>query len=263
MKTTAILTVLLTGLAVTGFAGTTYSLPTGATDTAAESVAGAAVFSLSNISGTEVLTITLENETVNPKSDGQNITGITFGLTGLSASGSFIAGTSADLIDVSSGGVITDTTPTAGAKVNDLSHWNVATSLNDLTLSTFGSGAPIQSVAGAPNSSGVYSNGNSSFDGGGAKTPYAYETATFTIDLAGTSLTLANLSNVKLNFGTAGVSSDLVAATVVTTTPEPGTFWLLGVSVVLIGLGTQRKWARVQTRPLVRGRSRTIPVSEA
>jgi hypothetical protein len=239
MKLFARLPALLLGISLTSFAGTTYSLPAGSTDTAGEAVAGAAIFSLSSVSGTEVLTITLENFTANQTSDGQNITGVTFGLTGLAATGSSIAGTNANLIDVGSGGAVTDLTPNSPQQVNDLTHWNVATSLNDLTLSTFGGGAPIQAVAGSPDSgTGKYTRGNGSFDGG--KEPYAFETATFTIDLAGTSLTLANLSNVKLSFGTGGVASDLIAATVITTTPEPGTLWLFGVSTVLIGFGVCR-----------------------
>jgi len=248
MRTLSLL-LALTSFATVGFASTSYSLPTGSEDTASEAVAGSAIFSLSLVGSQEVLTIVLENLTANPRSDGQNLTGVSFDMTGLAATGSTLVGSNADLIDVAgtSGGVVTDMTPTSAEKVNDLTHWGVtATSLNDLTLSTFtGDGPPIQGVAGAPNSSGLYSNGNSSFDQGGAKLPYANQTATFTVDLvasAGSNLSLSGISNVELDFGTTS-NADLIAATVVTNiaTPEPCTFWLLGFSALLIGLASQRK----------------------
>ena len=65
------------------------------TDTVSEVIRDRAILSLTG----GVLTITLKDLEVNPTSDGQNLTGISFDLTG-----DTLASSSADLIDVGTGG---------------------------------------------------------------------------------------------------------------------------------------------------------------
>ena len=62
----------------------------------------------------------------------------------------------------------------------------------------------------------------------------------------GTSITLASISGAEIGFGTQG--TNYINASVVSnfttnnvSTPEPGTFWMFGISGALIGLGSLRK----------------------
>jgi len=229
----------MAGLAAQGYANTSYSLAGGATDSGNNPVSASAILSLSMVGSQEVLTITLDNFTPNQTSDGENITGVELNINSSQISGASIASASADLIDVHSKTAVTD------LGVSSLSHWTVATSLSELTLTTIGGGQPLQGIIGAPGSGNDYSNANGSLTGS-TKQPYSNQTATFQIDLSGRNISMSSITGVEIGFGTQG--NNYIGTTVQTTqqqlissTPEPNTFWLLGASAVVIGLGSQRK----------------------
>ncbi len=250
-------TILLCGLLVSfslaGYADTTYALPDGQKDAGKKLVSASAILSLSEVGSEEFLTITLNNLTVNQSSDGENITGIKLGIDTSEITG--ITGgltSSADLIDVGSHGVVND------LGTGSLSHWTAATSLSDIILTTVTGGAAKDAIIGAPGPTGTYSNANSSIISG-TKQPYAMESAVFTIYLLGSNISLASFTGVQIGFGTVGnnyIDANIAPATGQQSlaTPEPGTFWLLALSVMVIGLVARRnrmlsRQAQVEARP--------------
>jgi hypothetical protein len=224
----------MAGLTTQGYASTSYSLPTGTTDSGGNPVSASAILSLSLVGSQEVLTIILENLTPNQTSDGENITGVKLNINSSQITGASIASSSADLIDIPSKTAVTN----LGA--SSLSHWTATTSLSELTLTTIGGGQPTQAIIGAPGSGHDYSNANGSLTGG-TKQPYANQTATFTLDLTGSNISMSSITSVDIGFGTQGNNYIDPTGVENVATPEPGTFWLLGASAVLIGMGSQRK----------------------
>lgn len=237
MRTIILVAVGMAGLTAQAYAGTTYSLPAGTTDAGGNPVIASAILSLSVVGSQEVLTVILENLTPNQTSDGENITGVELNINSSQITGVALASASADLIQVPSKTAVTD------LGVSPLSHWTAATSLSDLTITTIGGGAPTQAIIGAPNGSGDYSNANGSLTGG-TKQPYANQTATFTLDLTGSNISMTSITGVDIGFGTQGTNYIDPTGVENVATPEPGTFWLLGGSAVLIGLGSQRRRLR-------------------
>ncbi len=235
MKTVIALTAILATFATAGFASTIFSV-TGQTDANGNSVTASATLSLSLVGSTEVLTVILENDTANQTSDGENITGLKLNLDSSVTGASYASGTGT-LIQIGSGGTVT-----SSAAGSALSHWTAATSLSQLTLTTIGGGAPVDAVIGTPNGSGIYTNANGSLTGG-TKQPYSQKTATFTINLTGTNITLSSFTGASIGFGTAGTNYITTGPPTTSTsaTPEPGSFWLLGTGAAMISLASQRK----------------------
>lgn len=229
MRTIVLITALGAALTAPGYAGTSYS--TGlTTDAGNNAVDATANLSLSMVSGTEVLTIVLDNLSPNQVSDGENVTGIQLNINTSQITGVTLASATADLIQVPN----KTSTPT-DLGPGSLSHWAASTSLSDVTLTTIGTGTPTGGIIGAPNSSGIYSNAGGSLTAN-TKWPFANQTATFMLDLTGTNISLSSITVAEIGFGTLGTNYIMAYPA-----PEPRTFWLLGASAVLIGLGSQRK----------------------
>jgi hypothetical protein len=200
---------------------TTFQLPGGSKDAAAETVSANAVFSIDSFGA---LTLTLTNLTAGEVSDGQAITGVKFDISSLTSAVALQSQTGHE-IDISSGKV-TD------LGVAALTHWTASTALPTVTLTTIGGGKPINSILGPLSADGKYDNGNGSL--GSVKNPWVVQSATFVFgvlpgflpDRAGATY----ISNVLIGFGTAGTDYIQAAMTgqVVTATPEPGTLWLTG-----------------------------------
>ena len=231
MRTIVLIAVMAAGLTATGYANTTYSLPAGTLDVGNNAVSASAIFSLSMVGSTEVLTVIIDNFSPNQVSDGENVTGIQLNINPAQITGVTLVSSSADLIDVPNKTSITD----LGS--GSLTHWTAATSPSELTLTTIGSGTPAGGIIGAPNSSGVYSNAGGSLTAS-TKWPLANQTATFVLDLTGTNISMSSITGVDIGFGTLG--TNYIAALLVPT-PEPGTFCLLGAGAVLIA---PRYWRR-------------------
>ncbi len=233
VRTIILVAVGMAGLTAQGYAGTTYSLPAGTTDAGGNPVSATAILSLSQVGATEVLTIILENFAQNPISDGQNITGLELNINPAQITGVTLASSSADQIDVAGNGSHKGDVTDLGT--GSLSHWTAGTSLSTLTLTTIGSGQATDGIIGAPNSSGDYSNAGGSLTSS-TKWPFANQTATFVLDLSGSNISMSSITGVDIGFGTLGTNYILASQT-----PEPGTFWLLGGSAVMVGLGSRRK----------------------
>ena len=190
-----------------------------------------------------MLTITVNNQTANQSSDGENITGIALNINS-NITGAALAGSNApvDLIDITSKTAVTDLGPGA------MSDWTAATSLSQITLTDIGGGPPAYGIIGAPGSNGDYSNAGGSLTNNAGKQPYAQETAVFTVDLTGTNVSLASITGVEIGFGTQG--NNYIGATVVqnVATPEPGTFGLSGMMAMVVGLAMWRRPKRCSCR---------------
>jgi hypothetical protein len=236
MRTTILVLTLLVGMTIRSYGSTSYSLPTASPplDLNGNPVSASVILSLSQVGATEVLTVVIDDNTVNQKSDGENVTGVELNINSSQITGDTLVSSSGAAIDVPSQSSVTH------LGVESLTHWTATTSLSQLTLTTIGGGTPIDGIIGIPNGSGVYSNADGSLTGSN-KWPFAQETATFTIDLTGTNISMSSITGAEIGFGTLG--TNYINATVITNiaTPEPGTFWLLGISGVLIALGSQRK----------------------
>jgi hypothetical protein len=236
MRKTTVFPILLIAMASAGFASTSYSLPGGQQDSGNNPVSASAILSLSLVGSTEVLTVTVENNTVNQSSDGENITGIELNINSHITGGSLVSSYAPiDLIDITSKTAVGTLGPGA------MSNWNSSTSLSELTLTTIGSGPPSYGIIGFPGSGGVYSNANGSLTNNASKQPYAQEEAVFTVDLTGSNITLSSISGVEIGFGTQG--NNYINASVVTNiaTPEPGTAWFVVTGISMICLDTWRK----------------------
>ena len=201
-------------------------------------------------SGTGVLTVTVQNLVADQVDVGQAVSGVKFTLAGLTTTSPTESGTG-DLITVAGNNTFTDP-----ATQVDLSHWTASTSLSaspaagNITLTTIGGGHPVQTILGVPDGSG-YNSANGSIAGNGPHNPFVDQTATFTFSgLTGvnTSADIATLlSGVQIGFGTAG--TDYVnTTTIITATPEPSTFWLLGLAMVGVAWAGRRRFHSAESK---------------
>ena len=224
----AIRSIFLAGLlSVACFGSTSYSFI--GVDTAGQAVNALVTFNLTG--GT--LTVTMQNLISNEQDVGQAISGLKFNLAGLSAN------------PTETGTATTETVAANGSTTlhtgTSLVGWTATTSLSAVSLSAFGTGQPDQTILGAPNSSGVYSNANSSIAGNSPHNDFTDQIATFTFTgLTGvnTNASLSSLlSNIQVGFGTN--NTDYLSGTLVPT-PEPTTWLLSGFALCGIAL-TRRK----------------------
>jgi hypothetical protein len=200
----------------------TFITPAGSTVTDG-AVNASAVF----VTGSGMITITLNDLLANPKSAGQLLSDIEFTLSNGATTGT-LASSSAQEISIAShigtpGGIVS-----TGWGLND----NVS---GGLQLDVLGFAGPSHLIIGP----GPYTNANGSIDGNGPHNPFLNGTATFIVDVtgvtAGTSITGAVFS-----FGTTEGANLVPGTPGGSSVPEPASLGLLGLGLAGLGLARRR-----------------------
>jgi hypothetical protein len=192
----------------------TFSTAPGATEAGGNPVSATATFTTSDGS----INIQVTNTLVNPTTIAQNISDLAFTLSSGQTSGT-LSGSSGLSRTVASDGTFVDNgvvSPTA---------WTLdATALH---LTVLGNGQPKQTIIGAPDGSGVYSNANNSIAGNDPHNPFLAGTVSFDVAIAG--LTAGDtVTSVTFSFGT-DAGNDVPGV------PEPTSMLLMGG--IFAGLG--------------------------
>lgn len=184
--------------------------------------------------GLNSLTISVQNLEVNPTSVVQNISGLGFSISGLSAD-TYVPGTSS-----SSGTARTingDGTYSDAGSVS--TGWAVSLS-SSVELNGLGGAldTPAHTIVGKPDGSGNYSNGNGSIDGNGPHNPFLAGDVTFDLTIDG--LTAQSVvTSMFFQFGTTA-GTDVPGKPTTTPVPDGGlTVSMLGLS--LIGIQALRR----------------------
>jgi hypothetical protein len=173
------------------------------------------------------ISVTLTNCLVNPTSISQNISDIFFTITGASATGGQIGSLSASQVAVAANGT---TTYSSGSVA-----WNLIMSGDTFHLTDLIGNAPTtpaETIIGAPNGSGVYSNANGSIAGNDPHNPFINQTATWTIACDSCS---GAVRDVDISFGTTPSS---------TSVPEPASMALLGSGLSAFVVFGRRKFRK-------------------
>ncbi|MFA6133675.1 MAG: PEP-CTERM sorting domain-containing protein [Phycisphaerae bacterium] len=190
-----------------------YATPTGATSSDLP-VSATASFT----TGTDMLTVVLSNLSADPRSVGQNLSGLSFALsTGQSAG--VLLSSSATERTVFSGGSYSDTS-------GDVSTgWELKTAGSLLQLTLLGTPeAPDHTILGpADPISGYYDNANSSIaKNNGPHNPFINQSATFVLSIPGLTDS-SSVTGVVFSFNTAA-GYDVIGV------PEPATMALLATA---------------------------------
>jgi hypothetical protein len=171
------------------------------------------------------LDITLTNLQANPTSVIQNLSDLSFTVSGNSLTGASLTSSSAQEITVNANGTFT-----LGATVATgwVPNFSASSGILDV-LNGAGHAGPAHTIIGPPGGGGTYSNANNSIAGNAPHNPFLNQTATFTISAP--SITSATtVTSATFSFGTeSGVN---VAGHVGQAVPEPSSL-VLG----LTGLG--------------------------
>lgn len=228
---TLAMTVLITGLACSrALASTiTYVTPPGAT-TSGGPVNASATFT----TGTDTLTILLQDLLSNPTNVAQLPSDLFFTLSGGLTVGSVSSSSATEIV------INADGTSTLGSTVPVgwvLSSTGGVFHLDD--LAGLGHAGPAHLIIGPPGAGGLYSNANNSIAGNGPHNPFLNQSATFVLNIPGmTSST--TVTGTTFSFGSeAGINvvgrpGDNV------TVPEPASMALLGLGL----LGGARRFRR-------------------
>lgn len=213
---------------------------------------GASSFALTFDLAVGQIQVTVDNTYVNPTSRGQLISGVSFAFSN-GAGGTLTAATPgvdfvvASFRNIASGGVWS----TVPAPLPADLHWEITNSVDVggllgirlCNINCFSN--PEQLIIGDPNASNLYSNANSSIINGN---PSMFEPI-FTLQVPG--LTVGNLNDAVLLSYTVFFGSNAQPFTFYTPdcidcgpnqVPEPGTYGLLGAS--MIALYALRRWRR-------------------
>jgi hypothetical protein len=209
---------------------TTFVTPTGST-IGSRPVDAEATFT----TGFHSLTITLTNLEANPSDVSQNLSDLSFTISGGSLTGASLISSSGQEITVHSNG--TYTTGSTG-----LAGWSPTLSgtsglLDD--LSGPGHAGPAHTIIGPPDAGNTYSNANNSITGNGAHNPFLNQTVTFTI--SGSNITSdTTVTAATFSFGTTS-GSDVIGHMPV---PEPSSLVLGLMGAGLVGAVRYRRTRR-------------------
>jgi hypothetical protein len=221
----AVLVLLLASVA--GAVSVTFDTPSGST-VGGQPVSASATF----VTGVDSLTITLTNLQDNPTSIIQNLSDLSFVLSGGQTSGSLTSSSGLER-NVAADGTFTD-----GATV--ATGWELETFGSGLRLHVLGTAiGPAHTLIGGPDGSNVYSNANGSIAGNDPHNPFLAGTVTF--DLAVLGLTGdSTITSAIFSFGTAE-GNDVPGTPRV---PEPSTgpiFLISGVLAAIVTAGLRRR----------------------
>jgi hypothetical protein len=233
---------LLCGIGQPASGGTIYFTPAAST-TSDGAVDAEASFTILN----GEVKLTLTNLFQNPTADGQEISGISFKVTGASGAGSLTTINGGDISQISKGGAYT--TGVADA----LLRWKANEAGTAIDLTALSGGAPNRLIIG-PDSAGGFSNvglfNNANPSITGKHNPNVLGSATFDIYIPGVT-TSSTLSDVVFQFGTKSgsnvVNGDLYMPPQPPihpnqAVPEPGSITLLGLSLAtIVGIGWMRR----------------------
>jgi hypothetical protein len=183
--------------------------------------------------GTNSVTITLQNLIVDQKSVGQSVSDLFFKLDTGQSSGS-ITSSSATARDVAGNGTFSDSGPVSTQwSLGFVSGSSMSTGfhLDDLHGTPI---TPAHTLLGTPGSGGVYDNANNSIAGNGPHNPFLAGTATFVLTIAGVTSS-STISQATFSFGT--TSGDDHPGTIVPPVPTPEPTSLVMVLTALVPLG--------------------------
>ena len=226
----AVLVLLLASVA--GAASITFDTPLGST-VGGQPVSATATFS----TGAGILTINLTNLQDNPKSVIQNLSDLSFVLSGGLTAGSLTSSSALERTVNSNGTFTNGATGATG--------WELDPS--GLRLHVLGTLiGPAHTLIGGPDGSNVYSNANGSIAGNGPHNPFITGTATFS--LAGLGITTdSTITSAIFSFGT--TEGNNVTGTCIRdctpppqVVPEPSTWLMLVTGTLgLLGYGWSRR----------------------
>jgi|SRR5215471_10027542 len=212
------------------------------TFTAANGATGEADF----IFGTNTLTLTLKNTTVNPSDVAFNISGLEFILSG--GTGATLTNeTSPESRTVNSDKTFTDAGPVNGiANVGWVYSHSSDTEFKLDVLSGTGHAGPANTILGLPAADNKYDAANSGIAGNGAHNPFLASSVTYTFTFASGVNADTHVTEAQAQFGTTdntffSVCNGNCVVTQTGQTPEPGTMLLTIVGVGLLGIGSFRK----------------------
>ncbi len=250
LKNAGAITIFLAMLAVTSTADAnmiSWITPSGST-TSDGSVSAQADFTLS----ASTILLVLTNLQQNLTSDGQELSGLTFGVTGASGSGSL---TTVNLGDIST--IDTGTNDYTVGISDLLTRWEATESGTTIDLTTLTGGQPNRLIIGPDNMGGFdpnvgqYTNANPSVSN---HNPNVLGTARFTITVPGVT-SASQISSVSFEFGTQSTPETVGGQLV----PEPS--MLAGLlSAAVMGLAAL--WLRPRRRTwLARWNRSALPKS--
>jgi hypothetical protein len=183
--------------------------------------------------GNGTISLTLTDLVQNPTDVASNLSAFFFTLSSSPTSESIFS-SSATTRTVAGNGSFTD-----GSAVSpgwSLSLVGATTSLDDLVGS--GHSGPAETIIGAPGAGNNYSNANGSLTNG-PHNPFLDQSATWTFTAAGVTTATA-VTATTFQFGTTDGSNHVAGTFVPTSTPEPGTLYMLCGAMGLIAV-FQRK----------------------
>jgi hypothetical protein len=185
------------------------------------------------VTGAGTLGITLKDLISNPRSIGQNISGLSFKLSDGTSSGSLFSSSGVELTVNSNGTHSTGSTASSG--------WVLTFSGGSFLLEGLGAGTqgPNHTIIGTSSNGtylgGLYSDANNSIKGNVPHNPFLESGATFTLAIAGVTAT-DNITGATFSFGTAPGNTLAGTAPGITLVPEANVITLILITASVVGL---------------------------